>query len=178
MAQQVKTITSESLEAAYRALVPSQEGFTEDLMASNTIIPVLDLTASAEGTAVPEYQAQALAFGSQTVFSVQNSSATPITTPGFWRLIGCTGMKGTSASNVGATISIDNGITTKAIWASLVPAATDQSNELMDFDFIIFTASGENVTITTTTNATCTGSVRQIADVNGKVVNPSGFTPQ
>jgi hypothetical protein len=175
---EIRPVTSEALEAQIRNLLPSQNGFGEDLQASNVITPIIDLTAAAQGTNVPEYQSQALAFGSQTVFSVQNSSATPITTPGFWRLIGCTGMKGTSGVNAGCTISIDNGITTKAIWASLVPDSTDQSNEVMDFDFIIFTASGENVTVTTTTNATCTGSVRQLADVNGIVINPSGFTPQ
>jgi hypothetical protein len=62
MAQQVKTITSEALEAAYRNLTPSQDGFTEDLMASNVVIPVLDLTASAEGATTPESLQQAWIF--------------------------------------------------------------------------------------------------------------------
>ena len=98
MAQQVKSITSESLEAAYRALTPSQDGFTEDLMASNTIIPVLDLTASAEGTTTPESLQQALAFGSQTAFSANASTVVVANTPGFYRIIGTSGLTNAGGS--------------------------------------------------------------------------------
>ena len=90
MASEVKSITSESLEAAYRALTPSQSGFTQDLMASNTIIPVLDLTSSAEGTTVGENLQTALAFGSQTAFNVINTTTTLANTTGFWRVFGTT----------------------------------------------------------------------------------------
>ena len=57
MAQEIITLTSESLEKAYRDLTPSQNGFTQDLMASNTIIPVLDLSSAAGGSSAlgPEY---------------------------------------------------------------------------------------------------------------------------
>ena len=85
MAQQVKSITSESLEAAYRGLIPSQDGFTEDLMASNTIIPVLDLTSSAEGTSTPSYLTRA--WDDSTGYTnVVNTTETLITNTGFWQV--------------------------------------------------------------------------------------------
>ena len=81
MTQQVKSITSEAIEAAYRALTPSQDGFTEDLMASNTIIPVLDLTSSAEGTTIGQNLQTALAFGSQTAFEINNTTTALANSP-------------------------------------------------------------------------------------------------
>lgn len=50
---QVKPVTSEALQATVRRLLPSQNGFTEDLQASNVIIPTLNLTPSAEGSELP-----------------------------------------------------------------------------------------------------------------------------
>ena len=85
MASEVKDITSEALEAAYRALTPSQSGFTQDLQASNTIIPILDLTANAEGTTTPQYLQRALAFGSQTTFNISAAQPTLANTAGFWQ---------------------------------------------------------------------------------------------
>ena len=179
MAQQVKTITSEALEAAYRALTPAQEGFTEDLMASNTIIPVLDLTADAGGV-VPEYQSQALAFGNQTSFNISNSLVTLANTAGFWRVIG------TSVLNVQAggaelvnQFSITDGLTSKIIWSMDVQQNTATSIATI-YDFIVFLRSGDSLTGTGPSNSTgfLQGSYRQVADVNGVVVNPVGFTPQ
>jgi hypothetical protein len=40
-------------------------------------------------------------------------------------------------------------------------------------------AAGESLTTTTdTTNSNSSGSYRQVADVNGNLIDPSGFAPQ
>lgn len=175
MAQQVKTITSESLEAAYRALTPSQEGFTQDLMASNTIIPVLDLTSSAEGTSVPQYQAQAIAFGSQTAFRNSNNSTVLANTPGFWLITGVSAIS--QASNAVNQISMSDGLSTKKVWSHESAAAS--GNHAVLIDLVVFLRAGDSVSsISSNPNTVLSGSIRQIADVNGVVVNPSGFTPQ
>ena len=46
---QLISITSEALQATIRRLLPSQQGFGEDLQASNVITPVIDVTPTAEG---------------------------------------------------------------------------------------------------------------------------------
>lgn len=120
MASEVKSITSESLEAAYRALTPSQSGFTQDLMASNTIIPVLDLTADAQGTSTPQYLQTALAFGSQTSFEVAATSTVIANTPGFYRVFGVVNVNDVSGS-FGAGFTMTDGLSVKQIWASLAP---------------------------------------------------------
>ena len=69
----ISTVTSEALQLKLRQLLPSQQGFGSDLSASDTIIPIIDLTAAAEGSDVSESLQQALAFGSITAFSENNS---------------------------------------------------------------------------------------------------------
>lgn len=176
MAQQVKTITSEALESAYRSLTPSQDGFTEDLMASNTIIPVLDLTASAEGTTTPELLQTALAFGSVTAFNARNSTATIANTAGFYRVFGAYS-NSTNAGTVTADIRMSDGLTNKIIYAFVREGGGGSQSQ--SFDFVVFLRSGDSISANTNdTSVQIAGCSRQIADVNGNLVQPSGFTPQ
>ena len=69
---QIITVNSEALQTQIRDLLPSQNGFGSELQATNVITPVIDLTAAAEGSGLTTDLARALAFGSQTAFSVQN----------------------------------------------------------------------------------------------------------
>jgi len=176
MANQVKSITSESLEAAYRALTPSQSGFTQDLQASNTIIPVLDLSSAAAGTTTSQNLQTALAFGSQTPFEIIGTTTDIATTPGFYRVVGVLNVVDNGA-NVGGGFTMTDGTTIKQIWAGI--GAGSSTRENTTFDLTFFVASGITLTgFTDTTGGVLAGSIRQIADVNGTLVNPSGFTPQ
>jgi len=178
MAGQVKTITSESLEASYRNLTPSQSGFTEDLMASNTIIPVIDLTSAAEGSSVAENLQTALAYGSQTSFDVTNTTTNLANNAGFWRIIGSAFSTSASASTLRAGFAISDGLSSKDILKYRLEGAISAS-VVVPFDFVVFLRSGDTLTASTATAASSiVGSYRQIADVNGTLVNPSGFTPQ
>ena len=175
---QVRPVTSEALEAQIRNLLPSQNGFTEDLQASNVIMPIIDITAAAEGSNVPEYQAQALAFGSQTAFTAQNATTNLANTAGFWRIIG-TSVIGSRASVTTSRFDI-SGVSVKQIWAHSAPGVSTSGGATgVDFDFIVFLKAGETLqSISTSADAIVSGSYRQVADVNGTIVNPSGFTPQ
>ena len=73
---EIVPVVSEALEAQVRDLLPSQRGFTEDLQASNVITPIIDLTNAAEGTTTPEILQTAMAYGSNTSFTVQNTTTT------------------------------------------------------------------------------------------------------
>ena len=85
---QIIRITSEALQATIRRLLPSQQGFGEDLQASNVIQPIIDLTPTAEGSSVPSYLQRAAAYGSQTAFSVSNTTSSLVTGGGFYRIMG------------------------------------------------------------------------------------------
>lgn len=182
MAQEIKSITSESLESAYRALTPSQTGFTQDLMASNTIIPVLDLSSAAGGTSTG--QNLQTAWDDTTGHLRQSASATTtdiITNTGFWQ-VDLTAVWQPNGSNVAAiTVQIDDGTATKIpIWqVSYAITGSTESISGLDDKFVVFLRSGRKLQVyTASTNAVIDIWYRQIATVNGTLVNPAGFTPQ
>jgi hypothetical protein len=173
---QVRPVTSETLEAQIRNLLPSQNGFSEDLQASNVITPIIDLTAAAQGTQTPQYLQTALAFGSQTGFEVVATSTNIATTPGFYRVVGVVNVNDVSAA-FGGGFNMSDGFSTKQVWASLGPGTVTLG--VATFDLTFFVASGITLSaFSDGAGAVITGSTRQVADVNGNLVNPSGFTPQ
>jgi uncharacterized Zn-binding protein involved in type VI secretion len=176
---QIVPVVSEALEAQIRDLLPSQRGFGEDLQASNVITPIIDLTSVAQGTSVPQYQQQALAFGSQTAFNTVNTTDTIISTAGFYRIFGVSSVRTGSTGNSTNTFSMSDGLATKVIWGHKQINPTSEQLTTLQFDFIVFLRSGDNVTTTSpTANCSLIGSTRQVANVNGNPVNPVGFTPQ
>ena len=177
---QIVSVTSESLQAKIRSLLPSQQGFGADLQASNVIFPVVDLTSAAEGSGVPESMQQALAFGSQTSFSANGSTAVIANSPGFYRIYGVAVAENDTSSVVSATLSMSDGLTAKEIWKLSLDPTTQKYAASENIDIICFLASGESISAISTDATKChfNGSSRQVADVNGNLVNPVGFTPQ
>ena len=73
---EVITVNSEALEAQIRDLLPSQRGFGSELQASNVILPIIDLTPTAEGSILRTDLQTALSFGSLTAFDANNTPKT------------------------------------------------------------------------------------------------------
>lgn len=177
---QLISITSEALQATIRRLLPSQQGFGEDLQASNVITPIIDLTPSAEGSEVRADLQTAINFGGNTAFQVDNTTTTIINTPGFWKIQGIVSIGAFDASNaINARINLSDSLSTKQIWrTSTVGAAASQNIVNAPIDLTVFLKTGEGVSIDCDLYAIACGSYRQVADVNGNLVNPVGFTPQ
>jgi hypothetical protein len=175
---QITSVTSEALQAQIRALLPSQEGFGTDLMAQNVIVPIIDLTSAAEGSAVPSELTNAFAFGSITSFTTTNTTTALANTVGFWRITGTV----TASSNSGgirtANIQITDGLATKKVFGVQNEATSATFVATNPFDFVVWLAAGQTLQAQATVGATAVGSYRQIADSNGVFVNPSGFNPQ
>ena len=178
---EIVPVVSEALEAKVRDLLPSQRGFGEDLQASNVIFPIIDLTSAAEESDTPQYLQTALAFGSQTAFSVTNTTSTVANVPGFYRVVGTATANNKSTTKTCA-IQLSDGLATKNVWAFTTTAgtATDHLGPTSElFDVTVFLASGESCIISSDdARGTIAGSIRQVADVNGTLVNPSGYNPQ
>ena len=176
---ELATVTSEALQLKIRQLLPSQDGFGADLAAQNVIVPIIDLTASAEGSDVPEFLQTALAFGSQTSFDTQNTTTTVANTAGFYRIIGSATVRNQVSGNTAASVRLTDGSTDKEVWQMSCDDSGTVTSGSAAFDFILFLAPGEScVTVSDAANAIISGSIRQVADVNGTLVQPSGFTPQ
>jgi hypothetical protein len=161
-------INSEILQSKVRDLLPSQGGAGAgfDLSASTQIVPIVDLTESAEGSDVRADLQTALSFQSITTFSVINTTTTIVNNTGYYRIFGGYFKTGTGSGS----LTLNDGATTKNILSFAVPSGTAQDIEL--FDFNIFLQAGESLEVTASSNAIINGSTRQIATIDGTLVNP------
>lgn len=164
-------ITSEALQATIRRLLPSQQGFGDDLQASNVITPIIDLTPTAEGSQLPYQLQTALAFGSQTAVNASNNTVTLASTPGFYRIYGAINI---TSTNQFVHVTLSDGLSSKILLQAGGVTGTDSYTVI---DFNVFLDTGDSITATSSgANAFFRGSSRQIADRYGNVVNPNGFT--
>jgi len=173
----ISSVTSEALQLKLRQLLPSQQGFGTDLSASDTIIPVIDLTQAAEGSDTAEFLQRA--WDSSTDYDqVSNTTTTLINNTGFWQVDLNATMRYADANKFGA-IQINDGATTNKIWQITNTAATEADTvTTMENKFIVFLRAGDSLEgVTDSVNVILDIWHRQVADINGTLVNPTGFSP-
>ena len=162
-------VNSQELEQKVRNLLPSQGGLGagQDLSASTQIVPIIDLTETAEGSNVrPDLQT---AFSLKSITSIQvfNTTSTIINNTGYYRVYGNVTLDGAGDFR----FSLTDGVTTKNITQVFGVASTI---EIVKFDFIVFIAAGNSLTATSTSaSTTFEGNTRQIADIDGNLVDPT-----
>lgn len=162
-------INSTELEAKVRDLLPSQGGAGAgfDLSASTQIIPIIDLTESAEGSNIR--QDLQTAFSDQTGFSaVANATTTLITNTGYWRIFGNISLAAGGTET--GILKINDGATDFNV---LLVHNTPQEDLNLPFDFVIYLKAGDSfVAVSSTSNVYMNIAYRQIADITGELVNP------
>ena len=172
-------VTTEALEKKFRDTFPSQAGaeLVDDLYASGVIVPVVDFTAAAEGSALP--QNLQTAFDSATTGVHYNTPGTNtiITSTGFWR---CSLFGAMSASTSTGKVEFfirtgGGGVNTVFRIDAIGIGGTDP--EYGFADIVVFLRAGDQFRVSLAdTSARANISYRQIADVSGNLVNPAGFT--
>jgi len=172
---QIIPIVSEALQNSIRRLLPSQSGFGEDLQASNVILPIIDLTPVAEGSSLPSNLQQAVSFGNNEAFSVANATTVLTTTTGFWRIIGTSTTRSSNAGVERGLIRVSDGFAVKNVWEFTTPQSATNLLSAVTFDFVVFLAAGESMSIVADTNNVTAGSIRQVASINGTLISPVGF---
>lgn len=166
-------IKSQQIEDKINQLLPSQGGFQPgvDFSASTTVIPIIDLTETAEGSTLRQDLQTSLSYTSATTFDVNNTTTTIITTTGYYRVT-CGVVMITSSGSRRVNFIINDGLADKIVHA----LSTDGSSTVMMtsqvFDFNILLTAGDSFKISAQGDAVCRGSVRQIADLSGNLVNP------
>ena len=167
-------INSQELETKVRQLLPSQGGSGAgfDLSASTQIVPIIDLTESAEGSNVRADLQTALSFGSVTAFSVNNTTTNIVTNTGYFRCFGsCSAVS--SSSERTATINLTDGVSTKRIQFFKLNGTSQEDIVIIPFDFTVFLEAGHSLQlITNSSSINLTGATRQIADITGNLVDP------
>ena len=179
---EIVPVVSEALEAQVRDLLPSQRGFGEDLQASNVIMPIIDLTAAAEGSTTPSYLTRAWDYSTGSAKVENTTPTTLINTTGFWQInaIYTADTAGLAASTpVVANLSITDGTTPKTVWELYRSNANTDNESTVLESFVVFLRAGDSLTgYTFGAGKILAVQYRQIADVNGNITNPLGYTPQ
>lgn len=160
-------INSQELQDKVSNLLPSQGGAGSgfDLSASTQIIPIIDLTESAEGSDVRADLQTSLSLNSITVFALNNQTATLISNTGYYRVFGNCQVQGSGS----VTFSLTDGVTSK-LFVAYGSGGADISQ---DFDFNVFLEAGHSLTCTcSSSSANVNGNTRQIADITGNLTNP------
>ena len=172
-------VTSEALQATVRRLLPSQQGFGDDLQATNLITPIIDLTPTAEGSALPDYLQRAINYVDANTFFINNTTTTVINTPGFWQI------NGSVSHNINAgvsdfTVGLNDGTTIKYLLNfSEVSPSTAQEIFMTYIELpVILVRTGDTLEITAGAATNVTGSCRQIADLQGNLNDPTGYVSQ
>jgi hypothetical protein len=167
-------INSQELENKVRQLLPSQGGAGAgfDLSASTQIIPVIDVTESAEGSNLRQDLQSSLKFNS-TPFNINNATNTVvINTTGYFRFYGLMSIQSVGAS-ANVNINLFDGTTSKELLKGTVGvefSAVGVTNPV-NYDFIVKVDAGESVRVTASTaGVRVTGIATQIASIDGELV--------
>jgi len=168
-------IKSQAIEDKINQLLPSQGGFQAgvDFSASTTVIPIIDLTETAEGSDVRQDLQSALSLNSITSFTVSNTASTLVNTTGYFRVFGTIAFLSDAVATRSGKFSLTDGITSKDIITfNAIDGATNNETSLFSYDFLVFLKASDSLTATVSTGAILDGCTRQIADINGNLTNP------
>ena len=169
-------INSQELEDKIRSLLPSQGGAGAgfDLSASTQIIPVIDLTESAEGSNLRQDLQTAHSHAQSTTFDVSNATTTIVSNTGYFRVTGTVFMPYFGNTNIQRMrFSLNDGATDKDIYdIQPVGFGTVSLMQITPLDFNIFIPAGGSANIIATQYARFSGSTRQIASIDGTLTNP------
>lgn len=175
-------VTDEALEKKFRDSFKAQGGaeLVNDLFASGVIVPVVDFSDAAAGSALRADLQTALDTATTVTVRFANGTSTVVSTPGFYKVLVnyCIPLRGPSQENY--YLDLTDGITTAKIWSTGEGnSTTNEDDSVSTFETVVFVRSGYSLRLHSV-NGGGSGyisvSSRQIADSSGNLVNPLGFT--
>ena len=174
-------VTTEALEKKFRDTFPSQAGaeLVDDLYASGVIVPVVDFSAAAEGSVLRADLQTARDFAQGNISINTTTSTNIITNTGFWLVdVNYVGFVASTAGGENKLFIRDSSAVDKTVWLlNNSTTATGSNESFADEQFVVFLRSGDRL-LGRVYNAAGRLNIvyRQIADVNGNLINPLGFT--
>ena len=172
-----KIAPNSPLYARFRQDFPAQagEGLVADLNYSDTIVPIIDMTDAAGEGVLPTDLQTAWDFTTGHAKVIQ-AFATPITTAGFWK-VGLTATMQAGGAAKQARIFISDGATSNEIWEWSSTINANNALTVLQDSFVIFLRSGDSLQVQSVdVDTTINIWYRQIADLNGNLINPNNFS--
>lgn len=175
MSQQFR-IDSESLRDKLNSLLPSQArgSINVDLTGQTTIVPIVDLTETAEGSSLRQDLQTAYSLTNTTHNELENTSATLVNTTGFYLVDVYFSMKAEGTNDRTVKIDVTDGITTKSVFRQTITNTSANVFANGNKRFIVFLGAGDSLTANSS-GAQCFLNVvtRQIADISGNLTTVS-----
>ena len=168
-------VTSEALEKKFRDVFPAQGGaeLVQDLFASGVIQPVIDFSSVAEGSVLPEFLQTAWDFSTSYNGLNGNGTSNIVTNTGFWQVDLTTSYN--SGHALAPRIYITDGLTVKTVWSGSALGLGSGAAIGFEAKFTVFLRTGDTLVAQSYTSQSLDTWTRQVADVNGNLVNPLGF---
>ena len=164
-------INSEELESKVRELLPSQGGSGAgiDLSASTQIIPIVDLTESAQGSNLRQDLQTSWTYQT-TIAGGQGTSGTVVNTTGYWKV------HANSILNIAGTDTVSlytyDGTTANYLWSPEGLGVGATNYQYVDWNGIVFLSAGKSLLWSASNNSRIKISARQIASIDGTLNNP------
>lgn len=172
-------LTDEALEKRFRDTFRSQGGseLVDDLYASGVIVPVVDFTAAAEGSALRQDLQTAWDFTTGSGEQLGTGTTNLISNAGFWLVQSQIEVNLAPAGTYRADVRISDGTSIKKIWIAIDTTSNFNEVFISNLQQIVFLRSGDTLQLNSDSpNISLTATYRQIADVSGNLTNPTGFT--
>jgi hypothetical protein len=170
-------IVSNSLQTTFRSNFPSQVSSGRDLHVSDVIVPIVDFSSTAGTTGLSVSLQQALSFGNQTSFDIDSATTTIISNTGFFRVFGTIYLSREDPPTSEGRILISDGSTDKLLFGlDNDHHSSTTASDSVAFDFICFVTSGDSVKGLASGQGRILVTTRQVADLSGVLVNPTGYT--
>lgn len=143
---------------------------------SEVVVPTYSINNVAEGSSLPPNLQTAWDF-STGHSSVGNTATTVINNVGFWQVDLNAVCSVTSSGNENGYVFITDGLTNKIIWEFNAPAVTGNPHVFLpEGKFTVFLRSGDSLVVGASTRTIMDVWYRQIAELNGTLVNPLGYS--
>ena len=139
-------VTDEALEKKFRDTFKSQGGaeLVDDLYASGVIVPVVDFTSAAEGSALRSDLQTAWDFSTTLFQRNATGTGTIFTGPGFWQ-IDFTATIRQSDGPFPLDIFIDDGSSTATVWSNRAFLGSAEADTVIESKFVIFMRAGDTL---------------------------------
>ena len=168
-------IVSETLQNDFRTTFPSQVNSGRDLHVSDVIVPIVDFSSTATGSTLSAQLNNAIDYAMGN-FSVVNTTTTIINTTGFWRVLFNYSILGTGSSR-DIHIIMNDGTTDKIVYRCDRPSTVINENVNISEDLVFYLHTNHSLKVySNDTQAECSGTYRQIADITGSATLPLNYS--
>ena len=171
---------SEEFQRAFRNQFPSQTQTGRDLHVSDVVIPIVDFTPTTAGSSLPE-TLRTCRDSTSTIFDdtagAPVTNLTAISTTGFYNVTSLLSSEVTAKLDIKLT---KDGVSTTV--SRLLFGANSTNFGFAQDNFVTFNQAGSTLGFSMDNNSLGTTrfviTFNQIADVNGNLINPTGYDPQ